>query len=208
MTPKPNSLRRLLAVTFARETFPWVCLTLFLVVTLLQALGPAAREALIYDKAHIAAGQIWRIWTGHLVHFGWQHWLGDAWLFLLLGRILERRNPWITYSTLLFLPLVTAEAITLFVPAMLRYAGLSAINVSLLIFLSLRGWSTDRREWIWPAILALHALEMLLEIHQGGQGGAMVAFDDPTVKVATTAHLAGILVGVLSWLAWRKTATK
>ena len=179
-----------------------MCLWLFVAATVC-AFCPTLRVSLIYDSQLVASGEIWRIWSGHLIHFGWAHWWADAWLFLLLGRMLERRHPRVTYATLLLCPIVTAVALAYFDPTMIRYAGLSTINVTFLIFLCLRGWSIDRTDWFWPAVLILHVVEMWMEIQNGGRGGAMVRFDDPLVKVATTAHLAGFMVGVVAWGAWR-----
>ncbi len=35
--------------------------------------GAAAREALCYERAALAAGQWWRLATAHFVHLGWRH---------------------------------------------------------------------------------------------------------------------------------------
>lgn len=181
---------------FAREKFPHLFLAVFLASLLVQCV-PALRGTLIYHRD--GSGEIWRIWTCHIVHFGWAHWMADAWLFLLLGRLLEREHPILVRTALLGMPGTIIGTMTLLDPSMDSYGGLSGINVGLLVFITLRNWSRDRFDWFWPAILVIHVLELMLEYYQGGQGGAMIPFDDPTVRVATMAHLGGILYGVGMW---------
>ena len=35
--------------------------------------GDFAREALAYDREQVAAGELWRLVTAHVVHLGWSH---------------------------------------------------------------------------------------------------------------------------------------
>ena len=63
-------------------------IALFCVLT--GAWADIARELLRYDRPAIAAGELWRLLTGHFVHLGYQHLavnlagLGIVWL--LVGR--------------------------------------------------------------------------------------------------------------------------
>src|SRR4051812_25687175 len=41
-------------------------------------LAPGFKAWLIYDRAAILHGELWRLWTGHLVHFSNSHLLLDA----------------------------------------------------------------------------------------------------------------------------------
>ncbi len=170
---------------------------------LLQLAGPGSvRELLIYDRDALAAGELWRLWTGHLCHFGWFHTLADTAVFLAATFALALRSPASTRLTflhaLLVLPAFISLAIFFLDPAMSRYAGLSGINVGLLVFLSLDGVRRNRRDWFWPALLAVHAAELLLENFNGGIGGGAIRFDEPAIRIATIAHLAGAAYG-LAW---------
>ena len=199
-----NSLRRL----FARDKIPWCFLALGAVALVIQ-LNPPWREVLIYDRHLIGAGEWWRIWTGHFIHFGWPHFVTDGGLFLILGRLIERDHPIATRTALFLMPLVISGAIFFFDPALSRYGGLSALNLGLLIYYALLGWQQNRFDWFWPAVLAIYVGEVVLEASQGhGHGGGMIRFDDPTIHVATSAHIAGGLYGLVLWLLQRRSVPR
>lgn len=191
---------------FARDQLPWVFLAVGAAASIIQ-LHPAWRGALIYDRAAVARGEWWRIWTGHLVHFGWPHFVADTGLFLILGRLLERPYPFLSRFALAVMPAVISLSLYWFDPGMPRYGGLSAVNLGLLVFLACLGWQKNWVDWFWPAVLAIYVGEIVLEsLYRGGRGGGMIAFDDPTVQVATAAHIPGAVFGVLLWAAasWRR----
>jgi len=183
-------------VAFRRQ-IPWVFVILAVLALVIQ-LNPAWRDPLIYQRDQI--GQIWRLWSGHWVHFGWPHFVVDVGLFLILGWMLERRHPRLALSSLVLMPLFISLAIFAFDPEMVRYAGLSALNLGLLLILALQGWQRDWRDWFWPAVLVIYVAEIVFEIMSGGSGGGMIRFDDPHVKVATSAHIAGAVYAVGAWL--------
>ncbi|HEX3729438.1 MAG TPA: hypothetical protein VHV47_06510 [Opitutaceae bacterium] len=83
---------------------------------------------------------------------------------------------------------------------------MSAVNLGLLVFLACLGWQKNWVDWFWPAVLAIYVGEIVLEsVYRGGRGGGMIAFDDPTVQVATAAHIPGAVFGVLLWAAsWKR----
>lgn len=185
-----------------RSRIPWVFLGLGAVALLIQ-LNPAWRDGLIYDRTAIGAGEIWRLWTGHWVHFGWPHFVVDSGLFLILGWMLERSHRRATMTALVLMPLLVSLVLYFFDPAMERYAGLSALNLGLLLFLALQGWQRDWRDWFWPAVLVIYVAEVIFEIVSGGTGGGMIKFDDPTVRVATSAHVASAVYAVGAWVIGR-----
>lgn len=184
---------------------PWVFLGLALVALVIQ-LNPAWRDALIYQREAVQEGAFWRVWSGHWVHFGWPHFVVDAGLFLILGWMLERRHPRMTLLALVLMPPFISAAIYVFDPEMMRYAGLSALNLGLLLMLALQGWQRNWRDWFWPAVLAIYVGEVIFEIASGGTGGGMIQFDDPTVHVATSAHIASAVYAVLVWWIWGRSA--
>ncbi|MDI1335130.1 MAG: rhombosortase [Lacunisphaera sp.] len=182
---------------------PWCFLAVSVVVLAIQ-LTPAWRDALLYDRPALARGEWWRIWTGHLVHFGWPHWVADAGLFFILGWLLEPRHPRFSYIALAVMPAFISAVLWWCDPTMVIYGGLSAVNLGLLLYLAAQGWQRNWTDWFWPAVLAIYVGEVIFEIIQGGRGGGMIRFDDPGIHVATSAHLASAAYALIAWVVSRR----
>jgi rhomboid family GlyGly-CTERM serine protease len=177
---------------------PWIFLALAATALVIQ-LVPAWRESLLYDRAALAGGAWWRIWTGHLVHFGWPHFIADAGLLVILGWLLDGRHFVFSRVALVAMPAFISAVLYWLDPAMARYGGLSAVNLGLLLYLALQGWRRDWSDWFWPAVLLIYVGEVIFEIVQGGRGGGLIRFDDASVTVATNAHLASAAYALLAW---------
>ncbi|HEY0969297.1 MAG TPA: rhombosortase [Opitutaceae bacterium] len=191
------------AVFAAVRSYPPLFAVIVIAAFVIQ-LNPAWRGGLIYDRAAIGTGEIWRLWTGHLVHFGWAHAVADVGLLLILGHALGRTHACFSRLAFAVMPLFISLCLYVFEPGMARYAGLSALDLGMLLYLAGCGWQRNWRDWFWPAILAVYVAELGLEIARGGEGGGMIRFDDPSVRVATSAHLAGAAYAVIAWLVARK----
>jgi rhomboid family GlyGly-CTERM serine protease len=192
------------------ERPPWFYTAVFLCALVVQ-LAPAWRDALIYDRAAVGAGQLWRVWTGQIVHFGWPHFIADGGLLVIIGWTLGREFPRDSWLGLVLMPPVICAVLYWFDPTMTRYAGLSAVNLGLLLLLAARSWKGGLRDWFWPAIVVIYVVELGYEIWKGGQGGGFIEFDDPGVKVATSAHLAAVGYALVAWGAatwWRRRAKR
>jgi rhomboid family GlyGly-CTERM serine protease len=157
---------------------------------LLIQLFPEWRAGLLYDRAGVADGEFWRVWTGHLVHFGWPHFIVDAGLLLIVGWFAENRHPWFTRAGLGLMPAFISACMFWLEPGMARYGGLSAVNLGMLVYVAAEGWRHDRTEWFWPAVIVIYVAELAYEYYRGGHGGGAIRFDDPGIRVATGAHLA------------------
>ncbi|KQP37002.1 rhombosortase [Pseudorhodoferax sp. Leaf274] len=100
----------------------------------LQALPDAWQQALRYERAAVLQGELWRLWTGHLVHLGWVHWALNA-LGLLVYALLADRPP--APLTLLRQWFVLATGISLLfvalVPTLAHYVGLSGVLYGLFL---------------------------------------------------------------------------
>lgn len=184
---------------------PWIYLALSVVALVFQ-LVPAWRDSLLYDRSALESGEWGRIWTGQLVHFGWPHFIADTGLFLILGWLLDARHPVFSRLALVILPVFIAATLYWLDPRMARYGGLSAVNLGLLVYLALQGWRRDWTDWFWPAVLLIYVGEVIFEIAQGGRGGGLIRFDDPSVRVATSAHIVSAFYALLAWtIGWRAT---
>ena len=176
---------------------PWAAFGVALVSVGIQAI-PGLRDELVYERTALANGELWRAWTGHLVHFGWPHLVVDAGLLFILGWFGERRYPAFTRWGLLLMPPFISAAIYWFDPTMQRYGGLSAVNLGLLLYVAAQGWRRNWTDWFWPAVIAIYIGELIFEHYRGGQGGGAIRFDDASIRVATGAHLASAAYAALA----------
>jgi len=202
-------MRALIKDILDPRRLPWTYIVVFLAAGIVTA-SQTLRDFFVYNRYDIAHGEIWRIWTGHIVHFGWPHFVADGALFVVIGWALERSHPLCGKVSLIVLPLVVSISLFWFDPSMNIYGGLSGVNVGLLVFMACRGWQKNWLDWFWPAILGIHVVEVFLEIHNHGTGGGAIRFDNPEIHVATVAHIGGAIYGVSTWalLAQRARAAK
>ena len=82
-------MRALIKDILDPKRLPWLYLGVVVFAAVAVAV-PAIRPALVYNRSAIAQGELWRIWTGHVVHFGWPHGLADG---LKMDRKLVRLLP-------------------------------------------------------------------------------------------------------------------
>lgn len=191
----------------APRRWPWLYLAAAVVALVVQC-NPGWRDFLLYERSALARGELWRVWTGHWVHFGWAHFVPDTGLFLILGWLLQTQHRTFAWLALAVMPAVISASIYLFEPAMQRYGGLSALDLGILLYLAGQGWQKRWTDWFWPAVIAIYVGEVIFEMSSGGQGGGMIKFDDPHVSVATGAHLAAAVYALLAWLCARVAAKR
>jgi rhomboid family GlyGly-CTERM serine protease len=176
---------------------PWLIGGVALAAGLIATI-PALRQHLIYDRPAVGQGQLWRLWTGHLVHFGWPHFVVDTGLLLIVGWFAERKYPVFTRWAMGLMPLFISGSIYWLDPEMARYGGLSAVNLGLLLYVAAQGWQRDWTDWFWPAVIAAYIAELVYEYYRGGHGGGAIRFDDATIRVATSAHVASAAYALLA----------
>lgn len=116
---------------------------------------PELGTLLIYDRAAIAHGELWRLATGNLVHLSTTQLAYDLGAFLIAGTIIEIRGyryfPVLCLSSAILIGIVLYG----FEPAMYFYAGLSGVVTAAVTYLCLHGL-TEKGTWHWlcAAILA------------------------------------------------------
>lgn len=162
------------------------------------AIVPGAAGLLLYRRVDLAAGQLWRLWSGHLVHFGWRHLLADLAVFAIAGAWIEQIAPYTTRVFLAVAPVLISALLYLADPQLAFYGGLSGLAVGLLVLLGLVQLRHDAAapRWLWPAALAIVAGKVLLEAFTNTP---LVSDFGPDIKVSTLAHLGGIACALLAW---------
>ena len=165
------------------------------------AMMPGMAPTLIYDRRAILSGEIWRLFSGHWVHYGFDHFFWDMLAFGFLAAACERRSR----SRLLVCVTASALAISLLLwfglPGMSAYRGLSGIDSALVVLLFMALWSEASRSGqpkqivIPAACLMAFVCKVSYELATGDTifvkslGSGMVG--------VPLAHVAGAAVGFL-----------
>lgn len=177
-----------------------------LLVLLLGALDQAALEALRYDRALIASGEGWRIFTGNFVHLGPGHLLLDSTgLLLLLLFFRDVFSPRDWALAVLTGSLVVGGGLWLFNPDVSRYVGISGVLYTLLfagLLLSFRHT---------PLINGIVFVGMAYRLWSEQQPGYDVNYMQSSIggAVMVDAHLYGALAALLVVpLLWRSSQVR
>ncbi len=153
-------------------------------------LGPGATPAgLVYDRTAIAAGEIWRLWSGHWVHVDAAHALWNIGALVLLGLLLEPAGRLRLLAAILAGMTGVSAALWWGLPDLERYCGLSGMLNALVPLALARYW---RASPLFPLLAPGFAGKLLLENLQ--QGSLLLSSAWPAIPAA---HLAGALVGLL-----------
>lgn len=168
---------------------------------------PQFSDTLLFRRAELASGEYWRLWTGHLVHFGGRHLIADLAVFLVAGTWLESFAPWTARGFLVLAPAAISAFLYFADPHLTFYGGLSGVAVGLLVLLALVQLRRDKLapRWIWVGVLVLVAVKVALEAFTNTP---LVSDFGPDIKVSSLAHLGGILCALLAWpLARRESSS-
>ena len=165
-------------------------------------LAGAAPELLEFDRHALLAGEIWRLWSAHLVHYSWQQALVDGAVVLVAGLVSAR-----AHGMRYVLAALTAGApfisigLLLAAPDCLYYRGASGLAVMLAVMAGAALW--PRAGNLSRMVLALMALSLAAKIAAEALLLAHGWSDLPAdVVISWQAHLLGALAGaVATWKA-------
>jgi rhomboid family GlyGly-CTERM serine protease len=160
------------------------------------ALFPGWSSWLVYDRSAILSGQIWRMFTGHWVHFSTSHLVYDLLALGIAGSIIEtQRLPNFGWMCLLA-PWFISAVLLCFEPQMKCFGGLSALATTVIVYLALFGLH-DAGPWRWVCLAALLGItgKIIFEMTTGRMIFATTG--NISVAVSATSHLTGALIALL-----------
>lgn len=185
------------------ERLPLPTLAAALACVILACLPDAVAGGFAYDRQAILAGEVWRLWTGHLVHFTAQQTLLDVGILLLAGMLTEAelgRRP-VGRLLVIGMPAISL-GLLLLVPELAEYRGASALSMMLSVSAVAALWRS--RPAARTALLLLSigfALKTLLDALGFATDFSGLPED---VNVAWPAHVLGAGIGWMAVLAAKK----
>lgn len=160
---------------------------------------PGAAEALQYDRGAIRAGQVWRLWTGHLTHWSWDHLVWDVLALVVAGVWAARLHPRTTAAVLLLGPMAISAGLWVGQPGMETYRGLSGVDTGLFAVVAAGvAWAAWRdRSWGWLAAMVVASLLFIGKlIDEWATGTTLFATSAGVFNPVPLAHLLGAGVGL------------
>jgi rhomboid family GlyGly-CTERM serine protease len=170
---------------------------------LVLALFPRWAPGLVYDRSAILHGQIWRMFTGHWVHFSTRHLVFDLAPLVAGGSILEARAlprfGWFCAMA----PWAISAALVVFEPRMDYYAGLSGLDVAVVVLLALNGLG-DPPPWRWVCVAVTVGIAGKIALELATGRGFFGAVDNLPARVSVVGHVAGAMTALSFYLAERR----
>ena len=171
----------------------WVPTILIVASGALQLGQPITNTWLRYHRLHIWDGEVWRLFSAHLVHLSWSHYAMNCVGMLIVYGLYWR---WLTANTALMWCLSSASAVALgllfFSPQIAWYVGLSGVLHGLIV----AGAVTDihARRWEGAWVLGIVAAKLVWETLYGPLPGSEGGAGGPIV---VEAHLYGAMGGLV-----------
>ena len=168
---------------------------------------PSLAARLEYDRTAIAAGEIWRLFSGHWVHYGFDHFFWDVLAFGFLGAACERRSRPRFLACVIASSLTISLSIWFGLSGMGAYRGLSGIDSALVVLLFMELWSEADRSGqpkqilIPAACLTAFVCKVAFELATGDT--IFVKSLGSGVVGVPLAHVAGAAAGFLVGLGTR-----
>lgn len=167
-----------------------------LVLAALATAHPAFHAGGVLDRDALAAGEVWRLWTGHLAHFSVSHLLVDAVVFALLAGALRHAGEQ-TFGRVLFLGAAALSTSLLCCDASLaHYGGLSGINALLAGRLARRWFQAGGQERMLGFVL-LTVTAGKFTLDSVGLGVTGVEFGSVAVVPSHLSHWLGLFWGLV-----------
>jgi rhomboid family GlyGly-CTERM serine protease len=160
------------------------------------ALFPGWSPWLIYDRSAILSGEVWRMFTGHWVHFTTSQLIYDLLALGIAGWIIENQKlPHFGWLCLLA-PWLISAVLLWFEPHLKVFGGLSALATTAIVYLALFGLH-DSAPWRWVCLAALLGIagKILFEMTTGRM--IFVTTGNVPVAVSVASHISGAVIALL-----------
>jgi len=173
----------------------------FLIATgsLIAYLSPEVSSLLVYDRAAILKGELWRLLSSHIVHFGKAHFFYDLVAFGFIGWMVELKECRYYWLFCTFIAFCIGIFMLIAKPQMHYYGGLSGIACGSLAYLALHGLYSSKT-WSILCWIVLIILPIKIGL-EGYIGYSILPYSAPLPFVLIwESHAIGIILALFCFL--------
>ena len=169
----------------------------FIILSLVATQSDDFGAVLVYNRAAIFNGDIWRLLTGHLVHFSTTHLVYDLTAVVITSWIISYRG----YPHFTLLEVAAALSISLvilvFRPDLAFYGGLSGIVLANAVYLALHGLR-DVAPWrnLGLGVLLLCIFKIIFDL----SGVDLLTMGHNNFIPVPLSHLTGAIIGFFIYI--------
>jgi len=184
--------------------FPWRTGVLIAGGGLIHVL-PGVAEYLIYNRPAILSGEIWRLITGHWVHYSSSHLAYNLVALATVSAIIELQESHRLFLLYTVSALMIGISLLVFRPDLYYFAGASGVATAAVAYCALSGLSTSGL-WRGVCLTVLVLLVGKISLELLWPGSSLVGVSGDFVIVPLS-HAVGAVSGLLmfSWWRWRDT---
>jgi rhomboid family GlyGly-CTERM serine protease len=163
------------------------------IIVLTQAAGPMVHGALAYDRAAIASGEVWRMFTANFVHLSWYHCFLNVLALVAYALLCPGRVTALAWTArVAALSLGVSMGLYAFAPRVDTYVGLSGALHGLFV---LGLWPlAARRDLIAIGCLVFLVSKIAWELAMGAPVSDAASIGG---RVVTESHLFGTLAALV-----------
>ena len=171
---------------------------LFLVVGGLACFCTEHAPQFIYARDAIGSGEIWRIVTGHFVHFSTEHLVANIAALAVLLRLAKRASAKEWMWLVFICPIALGVLLYVLRPELAAYGGLSGVLSAMFTFVAMQ-YAVERgaTAWLFWGAIGLFAVKLWVEFISGA---SVVGTPGDGIVVEPVAHAIGGCLGVVPWL--------
>ena len=182
------------ATTQLSKRLPLRTLALCIVVLCIH-ISQTLHDALLFERAAILHGQLWRLLSGNLVHYSDTHLLLNLAAMLVAGAIIESRD-YRHYGLLLVTSAFTIGcAVLLLRPDITQFAGLSGVVTAAVVYLCLHGLY-EGKVWRRLCIIMLASLCLKLGAELLFETSLEQRLDETVFLPLPLSHIVGALTAL------------
>lgn len=165
---------------------------------------PLAQPALVYNRAAVADGELWRLVTGNLVHWSTPHFLYDVTALLVAGALIEVQRCGHFATLCLASGAVIGVMLYSAMPEIVVFGGLSGVVTAAVTYLCLHG-ARERGAWKWLCLLALACIVTKLGLEMAFGYSLTVGAGSQTFDPVPLSHAVGAATALLMFalVCWR-----